>query len=138
MNKTNFYRVFTFVLLAVLTLGALSGCATKLPEGFDEAEVKAAAENVIDLLNKNDSEGLTALMSDDMKALLTDDVQSQIFALLDSTGAFQEILDLKMAGSTQNGVTYVAVAAKAKYEKGEITYTISFDQDMKLAGLYLK
>ena len=39
MNKTNFYRVFTFVLLAVLTLGALSGCAAKLPEGFDEAEV---------------------------------------------------------------------------------------------------
>lgn len=138
MKMTKLFRLIRFVLLAVLSLVVLGGCAAKLPEGFDEVEVQAAAENVINLLNQRDSEGLTALMTEEMKAVMTEDIQAQIFALLDSTGAFQEILDLKMAGSTQNGVTYVAVAAKAKYEKGEITYTISFDQDMKLAGLYLK
>ncbi|HOZ37888.1 MAG TPA: DUF3887 domain-containing protein [Anaerolineaceae bacterium] len=135
---TKLFRFLSIVLLAVLSLAMLGGCAAKLPEGFEEAEVQAAAENVIDLLNKRDSEGLTALMTEEMKAVMTEDIQAQIFALLDSSGAFQEILDLKMAGSTQNDVTYVAVAAKAKYEKSEITYTISFDQDMKLAGLYLK
>jgi len=138
MKMTKLFRFLSIVLLAVLSLAMLGGCAAKLPEGFDEAEVQAAAENVIDLLNKRDSEGLTALMTEEMKAVMTEDIQAQIFALLDSSGAFQEILDLKMAGSTQNDVTYVAVAAKAKYEKSEITYTISFDQDMKLAGLYLK
>ena len=35
-------------------------------------------------------------------------------------------------------ITYAVVVAKAKYEKSEITYTISFDSDMKLAGLFLK
>jgi hypothetical protein len=138
MKMTKLFRFLSIVLLAVLSLAMLGGCAAKLPEGFEEAEVQAAAENVIDLLNKRDSEGLTALMTEEMKAVMTEDIQAQIFALLDSSGAFQEILDLKMAGSTQNDVTYVAVAAKAKYEKSEITYTISFDQDMKLAGLYLK
>lgn len=138
MNKTFLYRLLTLVTLAVLSLGALSGCAAKLPEGFDEAEVKAAAENVIDLLNQRDSEGLNALMSDEMKALLTEDVQAQIFALVEDSGAFQEISDLQMTGATENGVTFAAVVAKAKYANREITYTISFDQDMKLAGLYLK
>lgn len=138
MKKTKLFRFLSIVLLAVMSLAVLGGCAAKLPEGFDETEVQAAAENVIDLLNKRDSEGLTALMTEEMKAVMTEDIQAQIFALLDSSGAFQEILGLKMAGSTQNGVTYVAVAAKAKYEKSEITYTISFDQDIKLAGLYLK
>ena len=138
MKKTKLFRFLSIVLLAVMSLAVLGGCAAKLPEGFDETEVQAAAENVIDLLNKRDSEGLTALMTEEMKAVMTEDIQAQIFALLDSSGAFQEILGLKMAGSTQHGVTYVAVAAKAKYEKSEITYTISFDQDMKLAGLYLK
>jgi len=138
MKMTKLFRFLSIVLLAVLSLAMLGGCAAKLPEGFEEAEVQAAAENVIDLLNKRDSEGLTALMTEEMKAVMTEDIQAQIFALLDSSGAFQEILDLKMAGSTQSDVTYVAVAAKAKYEKSEITYTISFDQDMKLAGLYLK
>lgn len=138
MNNNSFYRIFTIVLLAVLSLGALSGCGVKLPEGFDEAEVKAAAENVIELLNQRDAEGLIALMTEEMKAVLTDDTQAQIFALLDDSGAFQEIADLKMGGSTQDGITYAAVAAKAKYENREITYTISFDEEMKLAGLYLK
>lgn len=138
MKKTKLFRFLSIVLLAVMSLAVLGGCAAKLPEGFDEAEVKAAAENVIDLLNKNDSEGLTALMSDDMKALLTDDVQSQIFALVKDSGAFQEISDLKMTGATENGITFAAVVAQAKYANREITYTISFDKDMKLAGLYLK
>jgi predicted small lipoprotein YifL len=138
MNNNSFYRIFTIVLLAVLSLGALSGCGVKLPEGFDEAEVKAAAENVIELLNQRDAESLIALMTEEMKAVLTDDTQAQIFALLDDSGAFQEIADLKMGGSTQDGITYAAVAAKAKYENREITYTISFDEEMKLAGLYLK
>jgi len=138
MNKTSLCRVLTIVLLAVLSLGALGGCAAKLPEGFDEAEVKAAAENVIDLLNQRDANGLTALMTEEMKDVLTVDVQAQIFALLDGAGAFQEISTLKMAGTTQSGVTYAAVAVKAKYANREITYTISFDMDMKLAGLYLQ
>ena len=138
MHKTEFYRILSVVLLAVLSLGVLSGCATKLPEGFDEAEVRAAAENVIDLLNQRDANGLTALMTEEMKAVLTADVQAQIFALLDGAGAFEEISALKMAGTTQSGVTYAAVAAKVKYENSYVTYTISFDQDMKLAGLYLK
>lgn len=138
MNNKSFTRILSFVLLAILSLGILSGCAAKLPEGFDEAEVQAAAENVIDLLNQRDAEGLTALMTEEMKVVLTADVQAQIFALLDWAGAFREIADLKMGGSTQNGITYAVVAAKAKYANREITYTISFDQDMKLAGLCLK
>jgi hypothetical protein len=77
-------------------------------------------------------------MTEEMKAVLTDDIQAQIFALLDESGEFQEIGDLKMGGNTQNGITYAAVAVKAKYANREITYTISFDMDMKLAGLYLQ
>jgi hypothetical protein len=138
MKKTKLFRFLSIVLLAVMSLAVLGGCAAKLPEGFDETEVQAATENVIDLLNKRDDEGLSALMTEEMKAVLTTDIQAQIFDLVAQSGAFKEISDLKMAGSTQNGITYVAVAAKAKYENNDITYTISFDQDMKLAGLYLK
>lgn len=138
MSMTKLFRYLSVALLSMLCLAILGGCAAKLPEGFDEAEVQAAAENVIDLLNKRDAEGLTALMTEEMKVVLTEDIQAQIFELIDLSGAFQEISDLKMGGSTQNGITYAAVAAKAKYQNREITYTISFDQDMKLAGLYLK
>lgn len=131
-------RFLSIVLLTVLSLALLGGCAAKLPEGYEEAEVQAAAENVIDLLNNQDAEGFSALMNETMKALLTEEVQAQIFEYVAQAGTFQEISDLKMAGATENGVTFAAVVAKVKYANSTINYTISFDQDMKLAGLYLK
>lgn len=138
MFKKKLHRVASVLLFVVISLGMLAGCAAKLPEGFDEAEVKAAAENVVTLLEQGDSDGLTALLTDEMKAALTEDVQSQIFDLVDSAGAVQEIEDMAMGGSTQNEITYAVVVAKVRHEKGEITYTISFDSEMKLAGLFLK
>jgi len=38
----------------------------------------------------------------------------------------------------QPSLIFLYFVFKAKYENREITYTISFDQEMKLAGLYLK
>lgn len=138
MNKTNLYRALIVVLLAVLSLGVLSGCAAGLPEGFDQAEVDTAAKNVIDLLDRRDSDGLSAILSDDMKVGLTEDLRAQIFAYLDGAGAVKEIKQLKSAGSEENGITFVVVVASVQHENTDITYTISFDKDMKLAGLYLK
>ncbi len=138
MNNNSFYRIVSVILLAVLSLGILSGCAAKLPEGYDENELKVAAEKVIDLLNERDGDGLTAMMTEDMKVGLTTDLQAQIFALLDESGTMQEIMDMKVGSSEENGITFALVVAKVKYENREITYTIGFDQDMKLAGLYLK
>ena len=138
MNNTKLYRILAIIFLTVVSIGILNGCAVKLPESFDEAEVQAAAENVVDLISTSDGQGLTAVMNDQMKAALTEDIQAQIFALVEGSGSFEEIGELKLGGSSQNGIDYAVAVVKAKYENREIIYTISFDQDMKLAGLYLK
>ncbi len=138
MNKVRLNRVLFFVFLAILSIGMLAGCAAKLPEGYDEAELKSSAEKVIDLLNQRDGDGLTALMTEEMKVGLTEDVQAQIFALLDESGSMQEITDMRVGSSEENGVTFAFVVAKVKYENRDITYTIGFDLDYNLAGLYLK
>ena len=49
----------TIVLATVLSLVMMAGCiSTKLSEDFDEDKVRIAAENVIDLINSQDSDGL--------------------------------------------------------------------------------
>lgn len=138
MNKNRLSKVLSLLLFTTLGMVLLVGCAAKLPEGFDEAEVKAAAENVITMLNEHDADGLEAIFTDQMKVGITEDVQAQIFALLDKAGAVQEISEMKTGGSTQNDVSYAVVVAKVKYENQDLVYTISFDKDMKLAGLFLK
>lgn len=136
--KKKISRFLSLVLLVVISTALLAGCASKLPEGYDEDELKASAEVVINLLNQRDSVGLNEMMTEDMKAGLTEEVQAQIFAFLDESGTMKEISSLGVSGSEENGITFAVVIAKVAYENRDITYTIGFDPDMKLAGLYLQ
>lgn len=136
--KKKIFRFLSLMLLVVLSAAILAGCGSKLPEGYDEDELKASAEVVINLLNQRDSVGLNEMMTEDMKAGLTEEVQAQIFAFLDESGTMKEISSLGVSGSEENGITFAVVIAKVAYENRDITYTIGFDPDMKLAGLYLQ
>ena len=136
--KKKISRFLSLVLLVVFCAALLAGCGSKLPEGYDEDELKASAEVVINLLNQRDSVGLNEMMTEDMKAGLTEEVQAQIFAFLDESGTMKEISSLGVSGSEENGITFAVVIAKVAYENRDITYTIGFDPDMKLAGLYLQ
>ena len=136
--KKKISRFLSLVLLVVFSTALLAGCASKLPVGYDEDELKASAEVVINLLNQRDSVGLNEMMTEDMKAGLTEEVQAQIFAFLDESGTMKEISSMGVSGSEENGITFAVVIAKVAYENRDITYTIGFDPDMKLAGLYLQ
>ena len=136
--KKKISRFLSLVLLVVISTALLAGCASKLPEGYDEDELKASAEVVINLLNQRDSVGLNEMMTEDMKAGLTEEVQAQIFAFLDESGTMKEISSMGVSGSEENGITFAVVIAKVAYENRDITYTIGFDPDMKFAGLYLQ
>lgn len=138
MRKNKLFHFMAVASLAILSLSVLAGCAAKLPEGYVEADVKSTAESVIMLLDGRDGDGLRAFMTEEMKTGLTEDVMAQIYAVLDAAGGVREIVEMKSGGSTQNGVTYAVVIAKVRHANQDITYTISFNPEMQLAGLYLK
>lgn len=124
---------------AILMIAFATGCgAPKLSAKFDEEAVKQKAQNVIALLNAQDSEGIRELSAQALKGALTDDTFAQIYASLGEGGAFVEVTGITAYGSTNTGEEYAVTAAQAKYEKKSFTYTISFDTDMNLAGIYYK
>ena len=43
-----------------------------------------------------------------------------------------------MSEIRQRGQRYAVVQVAVMYENVEVTYTITFDENMKLAGLYMK
>lgn len=138
-SKINISIVFTF--LAVLSFVFLAGCSNpKLSSDFNEAEVKQAAEIVITLLNAQDSAGLKDLFISQMDAAITDDVFAQIYADLAKGGSFETIENMSVSGSTDksNGEDFGVVIVQAKYELKTFIYTISFNNQMQLAGLYYK
>mgnify|MGYP000919694968 CR=1 FL=1 len=138
MRKLKNNSVFVLAVSMIICFGLLTGCGQGLSSDFDEAEVKSTAQDVIAMINEKDSEGLRNMSTAQMKTALTDDVLNQMYEAISEAGAFEKVEDMKVAGATQNDTEYAVVVAKAKYEKRSFTYTISFDKDMKLAGLYYK
>jgi len=141
MNKSNLKIFLILTITTILVVILLTACsAPGLSSAFDEATVKQAAENVVTLLNNQDSNGLRAIFTSQMDAAITDDVFGQIFSALAEGGKFLEIEDMAVYGSTDksSGEEYAVAVVRAVYDMKTFTYTISFDKDMMLAGLYYK
>jgi len=133
--------VSVYVLIFVISAALLAGCSGKqLSNDFNETEVKKAAENVIFLVNKQDSAGLREICTVQTRDALTDDVLKQVYASIAEGGQFLRIEEMKAAGSTNqtSKEEYAVVVAKANYELKNFTYTITFTKQMKVAGLYYK
>ncbi|HJX56124.1 MAG TPA: DUF3887 domain-containing protein, partial [Methanoregula sp.] len=128
-------------LAAVLCFALLAGCVGQQLSGdFNEEEVRNAAENVITLINDQDSEGIRDLCTVRMREALTDDVLDQVYEAIGEGGLFEKIEDMSVAGTkdASSGEEFAVVVARAKYEIKTFTFTISFTKQMKLAGLYYR
>ncbi|MCE5234531.1 MAG: DUF3887 domain-containing protein [Clostridiaceae bacterium] len=131
-----------FALLAAVLVLFIAGCSPvpPLPDGFDEDTVMQAAKDTIALLNAQDSAGLRAVSSDTLTAALTDETLSAVYTDISAGGAFLEYGEAAAFGADDKttDTQYAVVVMQAKYESKTFTYTLSFDTDMKLVGLYYK
>lgn len=142
MGKT---RYFTgILLLAVLLAGVLTACAgsRKLSDKFDEAEVKAAAEEVIEILNEGDVDTLVdEKWNTVMKRMVGKDVLTgEILPIVEELGAFEAFDKEAVTGNTDQDTDqeYAVAVIKVQYEKRKAQFTISFDEDMKVGGFFIK
>ncbi len=106
---------------------------------FSTETVEEKAKDVVLLLDKEDYDSLKAMAIEEMEEFLTpenlDGVREQVAK---DCGAFRQFGNVYMTEVEQQGKKYAVVELTAAYENTNITYTISFDEDMKLAGLYMK
>lgn len=132
--------IFLILLCFALLIGLAACSSPKLSDGFVEEDVRQAAQNVIDLLNQSDTEGLLKLGTPQLQTALTDEVMAKVLSDIGSLGKFEKIEDMSLAGvKSQDGTQDLAVVvAKAKYENKSVLYTISFNETMQLAGLFYK
>jgi len=141
MKESRLKSLSCLALMALMCFTMLSACSSrKLSGDFDEDEVKKAAENVITLINNQDSDGLKEICNVQMKEALTDDVLNKVFESISEGGKFEKIEDMSIAGMTDKASEeeFAVVVAKAKYEIKTFTFTITFTKQMKLAGLYYR
>ena len=137
-------RIIGMLVLTGMLAGVLTGCAgrQKLSDGFDEAEVKAEAKEVIEILNDGD---VDTLVDDRWNAMLKsvldkDMVKSQVLPVIEELGAFEGFDKEAVTGSKDPDTEqeYAVAVIVAEYEKRKAQFTISFDEEMKVGGFYIK
>ncbi|MGI6114120.1 MAG: DUF3887 domain-containing protein [Mahellales bacterium] len=141
MKRLRLKSLSSLALAILVCFVLLSGCSgQKLSSDFNEEEVKKAAENVIILINDQNSQGLKELCNVQMKKAFTDDVLEQVYEAISEGGKFEKVEDISVVGMTDKSSKeeFAVVVAKARYEIKTFTFTISFTKQMKLAGLYYK
>lgn len=134
-------RRWTLLLLLVTVfLFAACGSGDALTDGFSEEEVKEKAEEILEMLHAQDTEGILENSTETLKQALNEETMQQVYALIAEAGTYDSIEEMSVAGTTnkENNEELAVTAVKAKYELKNITYTLSFTKQMKLAGLFLK
>ena len=139
--KKQIKAIVTVSLILALSL-SLFGCAgTPLPEGFDKEEVGTAAEEIVGLATAGDFDAIIATLREDLKGSITADQLKEGWApAYQKAGAFVKITKTALTGITDKntGEDYAMAQVLVKHEKASLVYTLSFDKDMMLVGLYLK
>jgi hypothetical protein len=133
-------KIVTFLLLSVIAIGLLRGCnSTKLADSFDKTAVEASAKQAIEYLAAGDYNGIGAMMSDDVRKHLPNEVLAYACEkTCKNAGDLVEFGDMGIFGNKENKADYAVTIIEAKYGKKNVIFTITFDTGMKLAGIYMK
>ena len=107
---------------------------------FREEQLIVQTQEVIDLLNAEEYEALQAMATEQLKPMLTaeylEPVKEQYFG--NDWGAFKNLGNPYIMQIKQMNVTNAVVQVNASYENISVTYTLLFDEEGKLTGMYMK
>ena len=139
--KKHIKSIVTAMLILALSLGLIGCAGTPLPEGFDADEVGTAAEEIVGLATAGDFDSIVASLRDDLKSTITVDQLKEGWApLYEKAGAFESVSKMVLSGTTDKttGEADAVAQVMVKHANATLIYTLSFDKDLALVGLYLK
>lgn len=131
------------IVAALVFLSVLAWWMIPKPAAFgddlSQEAVTASVENVVIMLNQNDFDGLQELAVDELKSKLTQETMDEVRKnISEDWGEMQSIGKVYMQGVKQKGKVIVVTQVDAVYENISVVYTISFDEDLRLGGLYMR
>jgi hypothetical protein len=129
-------------VLALLIGFSLLGCtANSLPEGFGAEQVTQKAADIVKLSTDGDYDAIIAILRDDLKSQIsTDQLRDGWAPTCEKAGAFVEITKTVLSGTADKttGEEYAVAQVLVKHTDANLLYTLSFDKNLALVGLYLK
>lgn len=107
---------------------------------YDEEKVVERCKLIISLIDKGDYDTLrreyTAKIMEDM--VESSQIEAAKKVIGDDWGNLVSYGDFYTEAVQQMGEDFVLIQVNVSYEKENVTYTITLDTDLKLAGMYMK
>lgn len=134
-------------IIAVLLVILLAVGYYILPKGYpieergvySEEEVTAEAMEIIGYFSDEDYEAIQERSTEKMAQIMTGENLGETRELFgDDWGSLVSYGNAYTSEIVQMGTSIAVVQINVIYENTGITYTISFDEDMKLCGFYMK
>jgi len=123
------------ILLVVLCIMMLGGCgAAKLSDAYSEEKLKSASEEIINNLNNEKYDEVVGKLKEDLRKQVPADKIKEAWSNLGDKGKYDSISKIAFQEQKGNAI----VVAIAKYEKRKVQFTLSFNKDMELVGIYMK
>ena len=102
-------------------------------EKYSQERIAAEVEKVIELLDQNDYTAIQMLAADKLRNIMNEQVIGPA-----KDGERQAVGTVYSGGVKQKGNLIIVTQTDVIYENVSVVYTISFDEDMKLSGLYIR
>lgn len=140
-------RIRNMGILAVILLLLAGGIYWYMPKTiaiekskvFQKETIQEKAKDVIQMLDDGRYEEVKAWSDGAMQKVLTEDmIKEAREAIGPDWGDFQSFGNAYMVQYMRMGKTMAVIEMNVSYENASVTYTISFNKDMTIAGLWMK
>lgn len=123
-----------FVLLSVWVVGLLSACGGASVDKPTAEKYSKKAEEVILLMNEGKYEEVHDQFDATMKESLSLTQMEDLTPILEQAGTFDKIDKTSVSEKDDHTI----VVSVAKYSEENRVYTITFNEEDEIAGLYIK
>lgn len=108
-------------------------------DGLTQESIAAEVKEVVELLNQDDFETLQSIAVEEMKEALTpENIDPVRDKMSEDWGQMQSMGTVYASGIRQKDRMLIITQTDAIYENISVVYTITFDKNMKLAGMYMR
>lgn len=105
---------------------------------FQQSEVEKQSLDIVVNLSQRNYQAIHDISNQELQGALSQERLETAVNGLGDIGEFEKITSQNYTEVTQKGEVNVVGELVALYDQRSVTYTISFDKDMKLSGLYMK
>lgn len=139
MEKTRKNKVLAFMTVLCVML-CVVGCGnTQLSDTFDEQEVITEVKQVITDLSNERFDAVEAVIREDLQeSLSAEALKEAVEKTFPEAGALSEFDSVTIVGQESEGEQYAVAVVAARYENQTVSYTITFNKDMRIVGFFMK